>query len=127
MFLINMPDILCLEGKYEKEFFADNRYCDYHFLHGLGAELADCAAVHVHRHIHRELFPASPLTTGQPEGCRYSFGYPACPDLSAQRELMRILDARKIGIDLTDLCQMVPELSVSGFIVFNKHARYFVP
>lgn len=111
----------------EKEFFADNRYCDYHFLHGLGAELADCAAVHIHRHIHRELFPASPLTTGQPEGCRYSFGYPACPDLSAQRELMRMLDARKIGIDLTELCQMVPELSVSGFIVFNKHARYFVP
>lgn len=111
----------------EKDFFASDRYCDYHYLHGLGAELADCAAVHVHRHIHRELFPKVNLTGEQPNGCRYSFGYPACPDLNAQSELMRILEASKIGISLTDLNQMVPELSVSGFIIFNKHARYFVP
>ncbi|MDD2999525.1 MAG: vitamin B12 dependent-methionine synthase activation domain-containing protein, partial [Candidatus Riflebacteria bacterium] len=61
------------------------------------------------------------------DGCRYSFGYPACPDLAAQRELMRILNAEKIGIGLTESNQMVPELSVSGFILFNRHARYFVP
>lgn len=111
----------------EKSLYEENRYCDYHFLHGLGAELADCAAVHLHRHIHRELFPQEPLTGNQPVGCRYSFGYPACPDLAAQRELMRILQATRIGISLTELNQMVPELSVSGFILFNKHARYFVP
>jgi len=83
--------------------------------------------VHVHRHIHRELFPQLPLTGEQPAGCRYSFGYPACPDLNAQRELMNILKAQRIGISLTELNQMVPELSVSGFILFNRHARYFVP
>ncbi len=111
----------------EKSLYAQNRYLDYHLLHGLGAELADCAAVHVHRHIHRELFPQLPLTGGQPSGCRYSFGYPACPDLNAQRELMNILKAQRIGVSLTELNQMVPELSVSGFILFNRHARYFVP
>lgn len=111
----------------EKALYAENRYLDYHLLHGLGAELADCAAVHLHRHIHRELFPQLPLTGEQPVGCRYSFGYPACPDLSAQRTLMQILGAQRIGISLTDLNQMVPELSVSGFVIFNRHARYFVP
>jgi len=111
----------------EKELFAQSRYLDYHLLHGLGAELADCGAVHLHRHMHRELFSQLPLTGEQPAGCRYSFGYPACPDLAAQRELMRVLSAQRIGISLTELNQMVPELSVSGFIIFNRHARYFVP
>lgn len=111
----------------EKELFADDRYCDYHLLHGLGAELADCAAAYVHRHVHRELHSDKPLTDDQLSGCRYSFGYPACPDLSAQRELFRLLNADRIGIRLTSSSQMVPELSVSGFIILNRHARYFVP
>ena len=111
----------------EKTFYEENRYLDYHLLHGLGAELADCAAVFLHRHIHRELFPELPLTGEQPAGCRYSFGYPACPDLNAQRDLLHILGAERIGLSLTELNQMVPELSVSGFILFNRHARYFVP
>ncbi|MFZ5951994.1 MAG: methionine synthase [Candidatus Rifleibacteriota bacterium] len=109
-----------------QKLFKNDQYCDYHLLHGLGAELADCGAVHVHRHIHRELFN-EPLTDNQVAGCRYSFGYPACPDLAAQKELLRILQAQRIGIELTELYQMVPELSVSGFILFNPHARYFVP
>jgi 5-methyltetrahydrofolate--homocysteine methyltransferase len=107
--------------------FKDDRYCDYHLLHGLAAELADCGAVHVHRHVHRELFPDLSLGENSVNGCRYSFGYPACPDLSAQKELLRILQAQRIGISLTESYQMVPELSVSGFIIFNPHARYFVP
>lgn len=110
-----------------QEMFRDDRYCDYHLLHGLAAELTDCGAVHIHRHVHRELFPDHPLTENPPAGCRYSFGYPACPDLSAQKELLRLLQAQKIGISLTESFQMVPELSVSGFIIFNPHARYFVP
>ena len=111
----------------EKELFGSDRYCDYHLLHGLGAELADCAAVYLHRHVHRELNHDKPLTAEQLIGCRYSFGYPACPDLSAQRELFRIIKADRIGLGLTTSDQMVPELSVSGFIILNHHARYFVP
>jgi 5-methyltetrahydrofolate--homocysteine methyltransferase len=114
-------------GKEGRAMFKDDRYCDYHLLHGLAAELADCGAVHVHRHVHRELFPDLSLGENSVNGCRYSFGYPACPDLSAQKELLRILQAQRIGISLTESYQMVPELSVSGFIIFNPHARYFVP
>ena len=111
----------------EKKFFGADRYCDYHLLHGLGAELADCAAAYVHRHVHRELNQDKPLTAEHLIGCRYSFGYPACPDLSAQRELFRLLKAERIGLSLTTSDQMVPELSVSGFVILNHHARYFVP
>lgn len=111
----------------EKGMFASDRYCDYHLLHGLAAELADCAAVYVHRQVHRELHRGSPLTSDEPLGCRYSFGYPACPDLSAQSELFRLLQAERIGLSLTSSFQMVPELSVSGLIILNQHARYFVP
>lgn len=111
----------------EQKLFQQNEYCNYHYLHGLGAELADCAAVYVHRHVHRELFPEVPLTDNQPNGCRYSFGYPACPDLKAQKDLFRVLEASKIGLGLTESMQMVPELSVSGFVLLNRNARYFVP
>jgi 5-methyltetrahydrofolate--homocysteine methyltransferase len=111
----------------EKRIYAEDRFKDYHLLHGMGAELADCGAVYIHRHIHKELFPQITLGQNEPKGVRYSFGYPACPDLEAQKELFRILKAEEIGIKLTESNQMVPELSVSGFIVFNKHGRYFVP
>lgn len=124
LWAVTVGDRVAKEGQ---ELFKNDQYCDYHLLHGLAAELADCGAVHLHRHIHREIFPAVPLTDNQVRGCRYSFGYPACPDLSAQKELLRLLQAQNIGIELTELYQMVPELSVSGFIVFNPHARYFVP
>jgi 5-methyltetrahydrofolate--homocysteine methyltransferase len=107
--------------------FSEDQFCDYHLLHGLGAELADCGAVYLHRQMHRELFPEETLTQGKLKGCRYSFGYPACPDLSSQKELLRILDAKKIGIKLSESFQMIPELSVSGFILLNPFARYFVP
>jgi 5-methyltetrahydrofolate--homocysteine methyltransferase len=124
LWAVTLGDRVIEEGK---KLFANDKYCDYHLLHGLGAELADCGAVHLHRHFHRELFPDKPLTGETPAGCRYSFGYPACPDLTAQKELVRLLKADRIGISLTESCQMVPELSVSGFVLFNPHARYFVP
>jgi 5-methyltetrahydrofolate--homocysteine methyltransferase len=110
-----------------KQLYENNKYSEYHFLHGLAAELADCAAVHVHRHVHHELFPDQPLTENSLKGCRYSFGYPACPDLSLQQELFRILKPERIGMTLSETWQMVPEFSVSGFILLNPHARYFIP
>ncbi|MCK9458026.1 MAG: hypothetical protein M0R31_12115, partial [Candidatus Riflebacteria bacterium] len=88
---------------------------------------ADCAAVYTHRKMHRELFEDIILTDNKPEGCRYSFGYPACPDLAAQKDLLKLVEGERIGIKLTENNLMIPVLSVSGFVIFNKHARYFVP
>ncbi len=59
------------------------------------------------------------------QGKRYSFGYPACPELSDQETLFRLLDGRKIGVELTEGFMMDPEASVSAVVVHHPQARYF--
>ncbi|MBP5469082.1 MAG: hypothetical protein J6Z11_07540 [Candidatus Riflebacteria bacterium] len=108
----------------EKRLFEENSYYNYHLLHGLGAELADCGAKCIHKIIRDEYFQIFPEKE-ETGGCRYSFGYPSCPDLAEQKKLFELLGPLKIGLNLTESYQMVPELSVSGFIIFNKRARYF--
>ena len=110
----------------EKQLFEENSYYNYHLLHGLGAELADCGAQCVHKIIRDEYFQNFP-NEEKINGCRYSFGYPSCPDLADQKKLFELLEPSKIGLSLTQSYQMVPELSVSGFIIFNKEAKFFVP
>lgn len=109
----------------EKKLFEDNSYYNYHLLHGLGAELADCGAVCVHKII-SDIFYKN-QSDSKPKGKRYSFGYPSCPELSYQEKLFDLLEPSKIGLSLTQNYQMVPELSVSGFILFNDKACYFIP
>ena len=110
----------------EKKLFEENSYYNYHLLHGLGAEMADCGAQCVHRIIRDEYFQIFP-DEEKTNGCRYSFGYPSCPDLADQQKLFELLKPSKIELSLTKSYQMVPELSVSGFIIFNKEAKFFVP
>lgn len=109
----------------EKKLFEDNSYYNYHLLHGLGAELADCGAVCVHKII-SDIFYKN-QSDSKTKGKRYSFGYPSCPELSYQEKLFDLLEPSKIGLSLTQNYQMVPELSVSGFILFNDKACYFIP
>ena len=58
-------------------------------------------------------------------GSRYSFGYPACPNLADQQPLLRLLDATRIGVTLSDEWQLHPEQSTSAIVVLNRHAKYF--
>ena len=58
-------------------------------------------------------------------GCRYRFGYPACPDLQENRKLFDILKPERIGVTLTEDDQMVPEQTTSAFIVHHPQAKYF--
>jgi 5-methyltetrahydrofolate--homocysteine methyltransferase len=58
-------------------------------------------------------------------GIRPAFGYPACPDHSRKRDLFELLDARSIGMDLTETCSMTPAASVSGLYFAHPAARYF--
>ncbi len=58
-------------------------------------------------------------------GSRYSFGYPACPDLAENRKLFAILRPERIGVSLTEEDQMVPEQTTSAFIVHHPQAKYF--
>jgi 5-methyltetrahydrofolate--homocysteine methyltransferase len=115
-----------------REWFAANRYNDYVRLHGLGVELAEALAEHIHKRIRAELgfshFDAGErhelLKQGY-RGSRYSFGYPACPNLADQRHLLALLDAARIGIELSDEDQLHPEQSTSAIVLHHPQARYF--
>jgi 5-methyltetrahydrofolate--homocysteine methyltransferase len=112
--------------------FEDNRYQDYLYLHGLSVEMAEAMAEYVHKRIRAELgFAAEDdrdmekmLSQGY-RGSRYSFGYPACPKLEDQEPLLRLLDAERIGVSLSDEWQLHPEQSTSAIVVLNPRAKYF--
>ena len=119
-------------GDVARAWFADDRYRDYLFLHGLGVELAEALAEFVHQRIRAELGLAAEdareidkmLKQGY-RGARYSFGYPACPNLADQRQILELLEAERIGVDLGDEDQLHPEQSTSAIVVHHPQARYF--
>ena len=104
-----------------REWFADNRYQDYLYLHGLSVEMAEALAEYLHRCIRGELgFAAEEardteavLNQGY-RGSRYSFGYPACPNLADQRQLLALLKAAEIGIAFSEEDQLDPEQLTSA-------------
>jgi 5-methyltetrahydrofolate--homocysteine methyltransferase len=115
-----------------REWFEENRYQDYLYLHGLSVEMAEALAEYVHKRIRAELgFAAEDdrdmekmLSQGY-RGSRYSFGYPACPKLEDQAPLLRLLGAERIGVALSDEFQLHPEQSTSAIVVLNPRAKYF--
>ncbi len=115
-----------------REWFADNRYQDYLYLHGLSVEMAEAMAEYLHKRIRAELGFASEesrdlegLLNQNYRGSRYSFGYPACPNVGDQKQLLEVLQADKIGIVLTDEDQLDPEQSTSAIVVTHPQAKYF--
>jgi len=115
-----------------QEWFQQDRYRDYLYLHGLSVEMAEAMAEYVHKRIRAELgFAAEEardleamLSQGY-RGSRYSFGYPACPNLGDQRPLLKLLGAEAIGLSLTDEDQLDPEQSTSAIVVTHPQAKYF--
>jgi 5-methyltetrahydrofolate--homocysteine methyltransferase len=115
-----------------RAWFAADRYNDYVRLHGLGVELAEALAEHIHKRIRGELGfshldarERHDLLKQGYRGSRYSFGYPACPNLADQRQLLALLDASRIGIELSDEDQLHPEQSTSAIVLHHPQARYF--
>jgi 5-methyltetrahydrofolate--homocysteine methyltransferase len=115
-----------------KKLFAANQYTDYLYLHGLGVETAEALAEFWHKRMRQELGIAgedSPrireLFTQKYRGSRYSFGYPACPDMSDQEKLFKLLSPSRIGCELTENWQIDPEQSTSAIIVHHPEAKYF--
>jgi 5-methyltetrahydrofolate--homocysteine methyltransferase len=115
-----------------RQWFADNRYQDYLYLHGLSVEMAEAMAEYVHKRIRAELgFGADDARDMQKmlkqhyRGSRYSFGYPACPNLGDQRQLLDLLGAERIGLSLSDEDQLHPEQSTSAIVVLHPQAKYF--
>ena len=112
--------------------FAANEYREYLELHGLSVQLTEALAEHWHGRIREELGFAKEdasdiaaiLDQGY-RGSRYSFGYPACPDLEQQRQLCELLEPERIGVELSEEFQLHPEQSTSAIIVHHPEAKYF--
>ena len=104
-----------------------------HALQALAVETAEAAAEWLHRAAARGVgIPgsagdddAATASRARYHGKRYSFGYPACPELADQATLFRLLDGRKIGVELTEGFMMDPEASVSAIVLHHPQARYF--
>ncbi|MCG3156711.1 MAG: Methionine synthase [bacterium] len=115
-----------------RRLFEGDKYSDYLYFHGLSVESAEALAEYWHKQMRAELGLAAEdageirdLFRQSYRGARFSFGYPACPNLEDQARLFRLLDPGRIGISLTEEFQLVPEQSTSAIIVHHPAARYF--
>lgn len=110
----------------------EGRFLESHALQALALETAEGFAELIHRQMRdRWGFPDPPDMTmkdrfaAKYKGQRYSFGYPACPNLEDQRKLFKLLRPEDIGIQLTEECMMEPEASVTAIVFSHPEARYF--
>jgi 5-methyltetrahydrofolate--homocysteine methyltransferase len=95
-------------------------YSEAYFTHGLAVQTAEATAEYVHRHIRRE------LSIADERGKRYSWGYPAIPDLDDHRKVFDLLPAEAdLGMSLTSAFQLIPEQSTAAIIVHHPQAKYF--
>ncbi len=114
------------------QLYANGRYTDYFYFHGLATELTEAYAELLHARVRRELgiHPRDAqelrlLFSQGYQGSRYSYGYPACPDLEGNAEIHRLLDAGRIGMRITENFQMDPEYATSALVAWHPQARYF--
>jgi 5-methyltetrahydrofolate--homocysteine methyltransferase len=115
-----------------RQWFEDDRYQDYLYLHGFGVEMAEALAEYCHKRVraelgfgHEDARDRLALLNQGYRGSRYSFGYPACPNLADQSKILDLLDADRIGLRLGDEDQLHPEQSTSAIIVHHPQAKYF--
>lgn len=115
------------------ELFAKDAYRDYLELHGLQVQLTEALAEYWHARVREELGLAHEDASDMEHliakqgyrGSRYSFGYPACPDLEQQTMLIDLLDPARVGVELSEEFQLHPEQSTSAIIVHHPEAKYF--
>ncbi|MGB6121566.1 MAG: vitamin B12 dependent-methionine synthase activation domain-containing protein [Bacteroidota bacterium] len=119
-------------SEYSARLFEADNYKEYLYFHGLSVESAEALAELWHKRIRQELGIADQdaseirrLFSQGYQGSRYSFGYPACPDLEDQAKLFELLDGERIGVRLTDEYSLDPEQSTNAIVVHHPEARYF--
>jgi 5-methyltetrahydrofolate--homocysteine methyltransferase len=119
-------------SEYSQELFKRDNYADYLFFHGLSVESAEALAELWHKKIREQLGIAGKDSPNLNElfrqgyqGSRFSFGYPACPNLEDQTKLFDLLNPSRIDVELTEEFQLDPEQSTSAIIIHHPEARYF--
>jgi 5-methyltetrahydrofolate--homocysteine methyltransferase len=96
-------------------------YSEAYFTHGLAVQTAEATADYLHNHIRRE------LGIGENQGKRYSWGYPAIPELEDHKKVFELLPAveTELGMSLSPAYQLIPEQSTAAIIVHHKDAKYY--
>lgn len=114
------------------QFKSEGRFLESHALQAMALETAEGFAELIHRQMRDHWGFPDPLDftmqdrfAAHYQGQRFSFGYPACPELEDQKKLFKLLQPEKIGIELTEGCMMEPEASVSAMVFAHPEARYF--
>ncbi|HEX2314202.1 MAG TPA: methionine synthase [Thermomonospora sp.] len=114
------------------ELFAKNAYRDYLELHGLSVQLTEALAEYWHARVRSEIGFGGEDPDGIEDffklgyrGARYSFGYPACPDLENRATVVRLLEPERVGVSLSEEFQLVPEQATDALIVHHPEAKYF--
>ena len=115
-----------------EEMKGGGEYLDSHLLQALALELAEATAEFLHKRVRTSwgivddpALSMKQLFGAEYHGIRVSFGYPACPELSDQQKLFRLLGPESIGVQLTDGDMMDPEASVSALVFHHPQGRYF--
>jgi 5-methyltetrahydrofolate--homocysteine methyltransferase len=118
--------------EYAKKLFDSNQYTDYLYFHGLAVQMAEALAEWNHARIRRELGFASEepdnirdVLAQRYRGSRYSFGYPACPNMQDQYKQLELLGSDRINLRMDESEQLYPEQSTTAIVAYHPVARYF--
>ena len=118
--------------EYGQKLFAADQYTDYLYFHGLGVQTAEAMAEWCHARIRRELGYGDlepdnirDMFRQRFQGSRYSFGYPACPNIKDQYTQFELLDVKRIGMYMDESDQISPEQSTSAIVCYHPVAKYF--
>ncbi|MBD1937254.1 methionine synthase [Microcoleus sp. FACHB-68] len=118
--------------EYAQKLFGNNQYTDYLYFHGLAVQTAEAVAEWTHARIRRELGfgseePANirDMLAQRYRGSRYSFGYPACPNMSDQYKQLELLGSDRINLLMDESEQLYPEQSTTAIITYHPAAKYF--
>ncbi len=119
-------------SEYEKKLYAEGNFSEYHLIHGLSIELAEALAEVAHKQIRLDLAIANnekhalkDVKMRAYQGCRYSFGYAACPELSDTKVIFDLLKPEEYGIELSETFQIHPEQSTTAIVMHHREAFYF--
>ncbi|MEG3849609.1 methionine synthase [Microcoleus sp. herbarium19] len=118
--------------EYAQKLFANNQYTDYLYFHGLAVQTAEAIAEWTHARIRRELGFGSEepdnirdMLAQRYRGSRYSFGYPACPNMADQYKQLELLKCDRINLYMDESEQLYPEQSTTAIITYHPAAKYF--
>jgi len=118
--------------EYAQKLFAANQYTDYLYFHGLAVQIAEALAEWTHARIRRELGFGSEepdnirdMLAQRYRGSRYSFGYPACPNIQDQYKQLDLLDSKRIDLYMDESEQLYPEQSTTAIVTYHSIAKYF--